>query len=456
MPTPRRVRDDRRSAPLQVLDFAGRVLADTGRGMIRCWWQLLGLAALSFVLHHLLIDLGAQVAIDNGPAGMALLVLAIAVRLVLIAVMVLVAASHIQVRGRPLVSLDLARFVLDPDEVEPTTEPPRLREHLTTFVTALGPLVLLYAGWQLVNDDLHQFLVRLFDISLGTPEGTNNSNINFNEGWKSYIAWAVGIWVVKIILEQLRRWTGRRLLDLLIVYAEVAWIVLAWLVVTSIIGRARSWWREREVVSWWRQAIDYLTTIVPPDLDLPAVINTAAAAIGGVLSLLFFQLAQPIVWVAVVGLVLGWGLTESSLVQGSRIEKSVQRRWSDATGRQRFALDAATRGLREKYVPVLAMLRLMWRSGPLPVLTIAALYALGGLLGQWLQAGVSTLVNPHGDVGGMAAETVERCVRFLLEPVRVCFLVATFAGVLGLRAVRLKQVSAESDMPRPRRAATRS
>lgn len=441
---------------MQVLTVAGRILADTGRGLVRCWWQLLGLAALSFILHHLLIDVGAKVAIDNGPAGMALLVLAIAVRLVLIAVMVLVAASHIHVRGRPLIAVDLEQFILDPDEIQPTTDTPRLREHLTTFVTALGPLVLLYAGWQLVNADLHQFLTRLFDNSLATPDMANNSNINFNEGWKAYIVWAVGIWVVKIILEQLRRWSGRRLLDLLIVYAEVAWIVLAWLVVTSILGRARSWWREREVVSWWRQGIDYLTTIAPPDLDLPAVINTVASAIGSVVSLLFFQLAQPMVWVAVVGLVLGWGLSESSLVQGSRLEESVQRRWSDASGRQRFAVDAATRGLREKYVPVLAMLRLMWRSGPLPILTIAALYALGGLTGEWLQAGVAALVDPHGDVGGMGAETVERCVRFLLEPLRVCFLVATFAEVLRLRAVRLKQVSAGSGTPGPRRAAARS
>lgn len=434
MTTPRTVPPGgQRSAPLRVLAISGRILAAAGRGLLRCWWLLLGIAALSFVLHHLLIDLGARVAMDNGPAGMALLVLAIAIRLILIAVMVIVAARHITFGGRPLVTVDLLGFTQDPNR-NPAGDEPRLRTHLETVVSALGPLVLLYAGWQLINHDLHQFLVRLFDNSMSSWEPTNNSNINFDQGWKAYIGWAIGVWLVKIILERLRRWSGRRLLDIVIVYAEVGWIVLAWLVVTSIVGRVRSWWRSREVVSWWRQAVDLLTgALAPLDIDLPAVISIAAAGIAAALSVLFFQLAQPLIWVAVVGLVLGWGRSESSLLRGSRLEEPVRQRWSSTSVRRRFALDASTRGLREKYVPVLAVLRLVWRSGPLPVLTIGALYAVGGLIEGWIGVGVDSIIDPSGELGATAAETLQRCLRFLLEPLRICFLVATFAEVLRLR-----------------------
>ena len=428
---------DVRPAPHRVAAATLEILRLTGVGLRHCWWQLLGLAALGFVLHHLLIDLGARVALGNGPAGMALLVLGIMIRLVVIAVMVLVAASHIRVRGRPLARLDVFRFVLEPGHPLDLDGPaPRLRDHAANFVMALGPLVLLYAGWQLVNVDLHQFLVRLFDNAMAAPDQANDSNINFRDGWRSYIAWAAGLWLAKVLMEQLRRLTGRRVLDAVIAYAEVGWIVLAWLVVTSVLGRLRSWWTTREVVHWWREGVDGLQTLLPAGWDLPQVINDATAAIGGVASVLFFQVAQPMIWVAVVALVLGWGRSQSSLLQGSRIGESMLHWWSVSSGRERFVLDTVTRGLREKYVPVLGVLRLMWRSGPLPILTVAALYTIGSLAGQWIGAGVEALVDRRGDVGDLALETVHRATGFLLEPVRACFLVAVFAHVLRLRTAR--------------------
>lgn len=421
-------------APYRVLSFVGRVLRQTAAGLGRCWWKLLGLAALGFVLHHVLIDLGARVAIHNGPAGMALLVSGITARLVLIAIMALVAANHVHVRGRPLVQLDVFRFVLDPDHpIDVTGTRPRLRDHAAHFVMVLGPLVLLYAGWQLVNNDLHQFLLRLFDYSFATPEGTDNSNIDFRNGWRTYIPWTIGVWLVKVALEQLRRRTGRRVLDAVIVYAEVGWIVLAWLVVTSVVNRATSWWRSRVVVHWWRDGVDRVQVALPEGWDLPQILTDITEAVSSVVSLLFFQIAQPMVWVAVIGLVLGWGHAQSVL-QGSRVGESMMHWWTARTGRGQFVLEAATRGLREKYVPVLGVLRLMWRSGPLPILAVAALYALGTLLGEWLTAGVMSLVDPRGAVGSMAMGTVSTGMAFLLEPIRICFLVAVFGQVLRLRA----------------------
>lgn len=431
---------DERPAPYRMVAFAGRILRQAGAGLRRCWWQLLGLAALSFVLHHLLVDLGARVAVHNGPAGMALLVLGITVRLVLIVAMVLVAASHVRVRGRPLVALDVFRFVLDPAHPVDLDRPvPRLREHAANFVMALGPLVLLYAGWQLVNADLHLFLVQLFDYSMATPDQTNNSNINFDEGWQTYISWAVGVWLAKVVLEGLRRRTGRRVLDVAIAYAEVGWIVLAWLVVTSVLGRVRAWWTSRVMVHWWREGVDGLDSLLPAGWDLPRVIADTLGAVGDLGSVLFLQVAQPMIWVAVVGLVLGWGRSQSAVLHGSRVGESMVHWWSASSGRQRFALDTLTRGLREKYVPVLGVLRLMWRSGPLPILTVAALYTVGSLLGQWIGAGAEAIVDRRGDVEGSALETVGRGVRFLLEPLRICFLVAVFGQVLRLRTDQMER-----------------
>lgn len=217
-------------APVVVLHVARRVLGDTVTALRACWLPLLGLAALSFSVHHVLISWGADVAMDNGPAGIALTVLAITVRLALIAIMVLVAARHVRVGGRSLVDLDVAA-VITGREADPNHRP-TWRDHAAAFMVALVPLALLYAGWQLVNADLHQFLVRLLDASLASPDA-NRSNINFREGWKTYIPWTIGAWLLKVLFEKLRDRTGRQVLNIPVALMEVAWIVLTWLVLTS-------------------------------------------------------------------------------------------------------------------------------------------------------------------------------------------------------------------------------
>ena len=429
-----------RSAVHHVLGMTRRILGGTLRGLAACWWVLLGLAAFSFTAHHLLVDVAARVAVHNGPAGMALLVLAITVRLVMIAVMVLVAARHITVNGRPLVAMDVAGFITGRDSSEERGEP-TWRDYLDAFMIALVPLALLYAGWQLVNDDLHQFLVRLFGNTLAQPDMENDSNIDFNEGWKTYVPWAAGSWVLKVILEKLRDRTGRRAFDLPIVYTEVAWVVLTWLVLTSILGRIGKWWSSREVVHWWRESMDWLSAHLPL-IDLPEVIDRVAATLGDLVSVLSFQLVMPMIWIAVAGLVLGWGLHESTIVKGSRLQESAERRWTGASNRNRYLLDLSTRELREKYLPLIAMLRLVWRSGLLPILAIATLYGIGSVLGAWVETGAGSLADPQGEISGMAIATVERCAHFLLEPIRVCFLVATFAEILRLRAAHVRRARA--------------
>ena len=428
-----------RSATHHVLGVTRRILGGTLQGLAHSWLLLLGLGAASFAVHHLLVDWAAKVAVHNGPAGMALLVLAITVRLVFVAVMVLVAARHITLNGRPLVSLDLVGFVTD-RESDGHREA-GFREYLEAFMAALVPLALLYAGWQLVDDDLHQFLVRLFQATLEQPDLRNDSNIDFDEGWKTYIPWAAGAWLVKVFFEKVRDRTDRKIFDLPIVYTEVAWVVLTWLVLTSILGRIGSWWTSREVVHWWRESIDWLGAHLPL-IDLPDVIDSIVAAVHDVLSLVSFQVVLPMIWIAVAGLVLGWGLTESSLVKGSRLQESAERRWNNASGRNRYLADLFTRELREKYLPMLAVLRLVWRAGLLPILTIALLYAVGGVMGAWIEAVVASVADPRGEISGMAVETAQRCVHFMLEPIRVCFLVATFAEILRLRARVKVRVSA--------------
>lgn len=420
------------AAPVHVLTTARRILTATFRGLARCWLPLLGLAAVAFSVHHVLIKAAAEVAASNGPAGIALLVLAITFRLVVLAVMLLVAARHITLDGTPLIRLDLARMITERGGHH--EREPRLTDHLEALLAAIVPLALLYAGWQFVDADLHQFLTPLVYDNLGDP-AQNRSNINFDEGWKSYVPWAAGAWLLKVGLEKLHERLSTRWLVLGIVYLEVTWIVLTWLVFLALLGRVGSWWGSREVVRWWRDGIGRLGDLL--HVPLPDVVRQAGAFVYDLVSLVSWHLVMPTVWVAVAALVLGWGLSEASLVHGSRLQPKVEQRWEAASNRRRTVLDLATRELREKYLPVLATLRLLWRTGLLTILTIGVLYAVGSVLGSWVEAGVVSLVDPDAEIGWYAQETVGRLVQFLLGAVSVCFLVATFAEVVRQRADRL-------------------
>ena len=425
MPAARSVRA---YAPGFVTGMTRRILAGTWRALASMGPLLVGVAGITFALHHLTIVLGSRVAIANGPAGLGLLALAITIRLAAVAVMVLIAARALDIDLNVI-----ARALGMPAAAEESTDRP-LSNTLDTVVAALGPMVLLYAGWQLVNADLHQFLVGKFAAS-SDSNFVDNSNIGFSGGgWQTYIGWAVGIWVAKVALQRLGRVILHRSLSVVVMFLETSWIVLAWLVVTSVVARIDTWARSRQLATWWRDLVGLIgDALAPLAIELPAVLSAAGRLLAELVQILLFALAQPLVWVAVVGLVLGWGASEASLLSADHRRRAVER-WAPRSGHGRRAVAMLTSGWRDKWVPVLAALRLLWRSGPLPLLTIAALYAVGTFLGSWAEHLVTSVVDSDGLLFTESREMVGRLTAFVLEPVRVCFLVAAFAEILRLRA----------------------
>ncbi|MCE1178448.1 MAG: hypothetical protein LWW86_05385 [Micrococcales bacterium] len=407
----------------QALGLAGRILADTGLALLRAGVPLLALALTSFVLQSLLIDRAADLAAKNGPAGLAVLVASIALRLALLAAAILVAARAIRIDGEPLTRvgprLGAGRAIDSPGAVSDALR------------LAIVPMVVLYSAWEQINWDIHRFMLRKYGNSftevMVTGSVTDRSNISFSDGgWRAYIPWAIACFVLKVVVEKVADRTEWRLLDAVIVVLECAWVVLGWLVISRWIFEGREWLGGRVVAERWRGLMDWLGGLhLPFDIHLPQVFASVWSGLTTALGVGYQQLLWPLVWVAVVGLLVGWA---------SEREISLGREHRDYGVRVLArALDTSTAGLREKYAPLADTARVMLRAGLLPLLTIAVLYAALMHVFAWARWLLAELVHPEALVNTHMNDVFLAVTDSLAIPVRVAFLCACFAGVLRVQ-----------------------
>lgn len=414
-------------APLRVLRLAREIAVDSALGLVRVGGPLLAIALTSFAAQHLLTRWAASVALKNVPAGLGILFLSITIRLVLLAISLYLAARAIRINGEPVAVLG--------QRLSRSGDASRTQESLGhRLKVAMVPMVILYAAWNQVNWDIHKFLRYKFALGLelynpdNPAERNDFSNISFTGGaWKAYIPWAIGVWVIKLLVDRVAERLDSRPLDVVVIYLECSWVVFGWLVVSSMVSQALAFVRTREVSYWLRQAGDGLSDLLSPlHVTFPEVISGIVSAVDTVLHVLLVQIAWPLVWVAVVGLLVGWARGDRDITVGwSSTDRSVR-----ALG---GLLNSSTRGIREKYYPVLTTARSMIRSGPLPVLTIAVLYAVLMVVLGWLRWGVYELAGPGGGQSVGLNETIFSLLDALSVPLRACFLAACFAVVLRLQ-----------------------
>lgn len=417
------------SPPRQVLRTSREIVIDTGRALLRVGPLLLAIALVTFVAQYLLTGWAAMVALDHGPAGLGLLFLSITLRLVLLAVSLFLAAGAVRIDGESLVDVGMRQGR------------ERGGSGLESFghrlKLAMVPMVVLYAAWNLVNWDIHLFMADKYlfgldriDVDATGPQQTDFSNISFSGGaWKAYIPWAIGCWLVKLAVDRVAERYDSRPLDLVVIFLEVSWVVFGWLVVSSVLAQAVAFFRTREISLWLRDAGDAVSVVLRPlHVTFPELLSSVVSVVSSALHVVLVQIIRPLFWVAVVGLLVGWASGDRDLTARLRGgDRSVR-----ALG---GVLNSSTRGLREKYYPVMTTTWTMLRSGPLPALTITVLYAVLMLGLGWLRWAGAELAGPGGPSSTRPNETLFSLLDALTVPVRACFLAAAFAVVLRLETV---------------------
>lgn len=420
------------TAPRRALKVATSLLHDTGSVLWRAGVPMLTLSLLSFVVHGQLTEWAAQVSVRNGPAGLALLIAAVTVRLSLLAMALWFAARALLLDGVPLPRA-VHRLNGSPSTASGTAQSPEDRAGATladAVRLAIAPMVIVYSAWSLIDWDVHSFLVAKVAISLqeivSTGSDSDASNLNFADGgWQTYIPWAIGLYALKLAIEALYRRWRQPFLDVAIVFCECGWVVLGWLVIAPAIFETKLWLSTRVVGHWWHDTHTWLSGIdLPFHLDLADIITTPLSWLADPLGIVVTSLLWPVVWISLIGVIVGWIDAESDINAGrnsaARSVRILNR-----------VLNTSTRGLREKWQPLWAVFRHVLSTGVVPILTIGLGYGLLMWLAAWLRVLMSRLLpaqqlerNPE------IYDLFQRATEALVTPVRLAFLVAAFAVVV--------------------------
>lgn len=448
--TPTRVTGTRRQAPrtatyweppkptayaiFQMWGSLVWLVRDTVAILLRVGPILLAISLGVFAAHSLLVRWAAETAIDNGPLGLAILIVAVALRLTFMAVGLWIAAGVLRFDGNRMTELasTLARTT-DGSHGDHGSHGAGNVADAVRLVMA--PMVIVYAAWNLIDWDIHTFLVekssKVSELIWTTEQRGreiefDNSNISFADGgWKTYIPWAIGLFVLKLLIDQVYRRTRWAALDIVIVYCECGWVVLGWLVLAQWWFALKDWFLSRTVTMWYREGMDRIEALGPPFAQLPEAIREWFQWVEEVAKLVGNHIMWPIIWVTLVGVIIGWVRVD---------DRPADTTAGRATRSLRFVLDTSTRGIRDKWIPLWHTAREVVHAGIVPMLTVAVAYALL-MYGSMALRELVILMLPNDWFGPSTSyDLVLRFTEAVILPVRTAFLVAAFA--LVVRTVR--------------------
>lgn len=281
------------------------------------------------------------------------------------------------------------------------------RERLTdVLLLAIGPFLAVYAVWNVVEKwvgDL--FLWNIAVNPLGVADdswsvSTSPTNLTL------YATVGVVAFGLRLAYDRLTRRADNALVRLPLVFLEGLWTFALFFITLLGVAQFQSCFARRRVVvggiDAWHGFLAWLPDLrLPFDLTLPEVLAATATWLAETLWPAFWVgLCLPLVWLALTATVLGWRDFNLRALLAGRLPA----RFRDVRPRSAWAQGVAsvagllTADLRDKYVPVVHALSLVWRSGPLLLGSFVVLYTAIQALGHWVHAGILYAAAPDTQV----------------------------------------------------------
>lgn len=328
------------------------------------WWQLVAIAACSYVAHNLVMRLALLAYRGGALPGLLVFSLVPLVPLVAIVLMLLVLRRR-QDRGG-----------------------------FGAFIAAIGsvliPFLVVYENQGDFNDDLSEFLLGGFNQISEQQTALALSGAETDPGaYDSLVPdganpLVVGVVVVAFLLRALGArlaekdalWepsTARRVVRVtlrsLVGYAEIVWIVIGAVVINTTLKGLHDWWQQRRLGRSLAEVWDSLSTSFP---TFGAFGEWLASAVGTVLDGVVTGVVTPLAWLTIGVVIYGLSAAESisedevvaAMQQQSRFKRVTERvnpavitlawrRIADTEGHFGALLGGVAMILRSRFVPVL-------------------------------------------------------------------------------------------------------
>jgi hypothetical protein len=281
--------------------------------------------------------------------------------------------------------------------------------YVAVLSRALLPFTIIYFSWNLFYADVGA-LIRA-DFIRNYQQGGGDL---FGYDVRIALGIALAAWVARVLLERRYAENGGHVTGLLTAVFEACFSFFAIFSLVRVGRQSAGWFSDRAI---WADIEDFFAPL--PDLPLATVRDA---------------LLLPLLWLIIAAVVYGADLaTHRAVVAGTRLEPLAGR----VTGirpRRARTIAFVTAEPRDKYVPLLAGLRLIWRAG----ITVFAVYALcyvaAGYLAHVVWLDITAIIGPRDPYFWSA---MIEPVDFLRDLIRDVLRIALLAATVDLMIARL-------------------
>ncbi|HKS99050.1 MAG TPA: hypothetical protein VJT31_05910, partial [Rugosimonospora sp.] len=357
---------------------AGAVLGHAARLLVRHWPVLLTLSLGGLAARGLLLLAAVRVSRFNGVLGFLVMVL---VPVTTLTALVLMLRA---VRG----SLPWTRAAAGPGTG-------RVRALLDHLGSVLVPFLAVYASYGYLKDDVSQYSYQVWQA-----ETFGNADI-FTDPGKVDVArrlpYQVTTVLVAVVVSAallrwwLGRWKGaerRPWLGILGAYLEVIWITLA---AAVLVSASKDWVSSRRAVQW---ASDSTTGAVAHLGALTHPVHVATAWLGQLVDDAGAVIVVPVAWLTVGAVVFGYRIAPPP-VPAHELFVRAARRWFRLPRPVRKVVADGSASLRDRFGPLVHGLRLLARTGLLPMLLFCLAFLVVQSSAQWLWELERLLIGPR-------------------------------------------------------------
>ncbi|MFC4587835.1 hypothetical protein [Sphaerisporangium corydalis] len=335
--------------------------------------------------------------------------------------------------------LNAAGRALRTEEIQAATADERERELVDAIAHTLLPFLVFYSAWGLFRADLSTFQRLSNELRPGIDLGTIDLLLNLFDVNALIVVVTLVIFLVKVVCERLYRARGNRLLGVANSTFECMWMFFGLISLGNWVGDAVDWLTSRVV---WAEALDAIGWA-----PLAADLKKGLEVIAPYLPDLKDGLVEPLVWLAMAAVVYSSSTTEEArLIEGTRVEARVSWLWRRIPAPVQTAAEFLSRGVRDKYVPLVNGFRFVLSGGALFYLTFCLVYAALEALASVAFIGVTRLIGPHEVLWWQMWEGAAAFpVSLLHEVLRVCLLAVTFD--LALRRAYARGAARTAPVP---------
>ncbi|MFC7383942.1 hypothetical protein [Sphaerisporangium rhizosphaerae] len=326
--------------------------------------------------------------------------------------------------------LNIAGRALGARPVQARTADERERDLVDAIAHTLLPFLIFYSAWGLFTDDLSAFQ-RLLNELHPTIDLSYIGLLNdlFNVNVLIMVITAV-IFAVKVAFERLYGATGRRVFGVANSTFECMWMYFGIISLGNWTGDGVDWLTGRVVwadftglfqrvplLQTLRQLGEYAAPYLPEFKD---------------------GLVQPLVWLAMAAVVYSSSITEEAkVIEGTRVEPHVSRLWQWLPTPVQAVAEFFSRGVRDKYVPLVNGFRFVLSGGVLFYLTFCLIYVALEALAAVGFIGITRLAGAHEKLWWLMWEGAFIFpVALLHEVLRICLLAVAFDLVLRRASAR--------------------